>query len=177
MSRVGKHAIQIPSGTDVKLEGQTLIVKGKLGVVTVPVHEAVDLAIAANEVSVTPKSKTKTARAMWGTTQRLVKNAVNGVSQGFTRTLDINGVGYRAAVQGKNLQLNLGYSHEILYPIPEGLTIACPKPTQITITGFNKQLIGQVAAEIRSYRKPEPYKGKGIKYDFETIYRKEGKKK
>ncbi len=129
------------------------------------------------KVKVDPRNETKRARSMWGTSRTMVSNLVTGVTKGFERKLEITGVGYRAAVQGKNLQLALGYSHDVIYPIPEGIQIATPKPTEITITGIDSQKVGQVAAEIRGFRPPEPYKGKGVKYAGEYIFRKEGKKK
>jgi len=137
----------------------------------------VEVTMDAGAVKVDPRNETKRARAMWGTSRTLVSNLVTGVTKGFERKLEITGVGYRAALQGKNLQISLGYSHEVLYPVPEGITIAAPKPTEIVVTGIDKQKVGQVAAEIRAFRPPEPYKGKGVKYAGEYIFRKEGKKK
>ena len=177
MSRIGKHPVPIPAGVEVRLAGETLIAKGQLGTLSLAVSDEVTATIAEGAVTITPKSETKRARAMWGTTRALVNNMVNGVSKGFTVNLEINGVGYRAAVQGKTLNLQLGYSHEVHFPIPDDVKITCEKPTAISITGADRQRVGQVAAEIRGYRPPEPYKGKGIKYADEFIRRKEGKKK
>jgi len=177
MSRIGKHPVAIPSGVEVQLSGQTLSAQGGLGTLQLVVSNEVTASIADGAVTITPKNQSKHARAMWGTTRALVNNIVTGVSKGFTVTLEINGVGYRAAVQGNTLNLQLGYSHEIAYPIPGDLKIACERPTVITVSGADRQRVGQVAAEIRAFRPPEPYKGKGIKYSTETIRRKEGKKK
>jgi large subunit ribosomal protein L6 len=177
MSRIGKHPVPIPSGVQVQLAGQTLTAKGSLGTLSLAVSSEVTAEIADGRVTITPNSDSKRARAMWGTTRALVNNMVTGVATGFTRTLEINGVGYRAAVQGNVLNLQLGYSHDIPYPIPSDVKIACERPTLIAITGADRQRVGQVAAEIRSYRPPEPYKGKGIRYTDETVRRKEGKKK
>jgi large subunit ribosomal protein L6 len=177
MSRVGKHPVAVPSGVTVEIANRVLKAKGKLGELSLRLNEEVDAKLEDGKVVVTPRSDTKRARTLWGTTRALVNNMVGGVSKGFTKTLDINGVGYRAQVQGKNLQLQLGFSHDVIYPIPAGVTIKCDKPTQITVSGADRQRVGQVAAEIRAFRKPEPYKGKGIKYDNERILRKEGKKK
>jgi large subunit ribosomal protein L6 len=177
MSRVGKNPVAIPSGVNVDLTGNTLTAKGKLGTLQLVVSNEVTTSIEDGKVWVRPKTETKRARTLWGTTRALVNNMVQGVSAGFTVNLEINGVGYRAAVQGKNLNLQLGFSHDVAYPIPEDVKIVCEKPTSISITGASRQRVGQIAAEIRSYRPPEPYKGKGIKYDYETIRRKEGKKK
>jgi large subunit ribosomal protein L6 len=177
MSRVGKHPVAIPSGVEVQMSGQTLSAKGSLGTLRLVVSNEVTAAIAEGAVTITPKNDTKHARAMWGTTRALVNNMVTGVTKGFSVTLEINGVGYRAAVQGNSLNLQLGYSHEVAYPIPNDVKIVCERPTLINITGADRQRVGQIAAEIRSYRPPEPYKGKGIKYSTETVRRKEGKKK
>jgi len=177
MSRVGKHPVAVPSGVEVQMSGQTLSAKGSLGMLRLVVSNEVTAAIGDGAVTITPKNDTKHARAMWGTTRALVNNMVTGVTKGFSVTLEINGVGYRAAVQGNTLNLQLGYSHEIAYPIPGDVKIACERPTLITLTGADRQRVGQVAAEIRAYRPPEPYKGKGIKYSTETVRRKEGKKK
>jgi large subunit ribosomal protein L6 len=177
MSRVGKHPVAVPSGVQVELSGQTLSARGSLGTLRLVVSSEVTASIADGSVTIAPKSETKYARAMWGTTRALVNNMVTGVSKGFSVTLEINGVGYRAAVQGNALNLQLGYSHEIAYPIPSDVKIVCERPTLITISGADRQRVGQVAAEIRAYRRPEPYKGKGIKYSTETVRRKEGKKK
>jgi len=177
MSRVGKYPVPVPSGVTVQIAGAEFIAKGKLGESRMPLSDEVETTIEGSEVWVKPKSETKRARMMWGTTRALINNMVKGVSDGFTVNLEINGVGYRAAVEGKNLKLALGYSHDIDYPIPDDVTMKCEKPTMISITGRDKQIVGQLAAEIRSFRGPEPYKGKGIKYSTETILRKEGKKK
>jgi large subunit ribosomal protein L6 len=177
MSRIGKHPVPIPAGVEVRLAGETLTAKGQLGTLSLAVSEEVTATIAEGAVTIAPKSETKRARAMWGTTRALVNNMVQGVGQGFTANLEINGVGYRAAVQGSTLNLQLGYSHDIPFPIPQDVRITCERPTAIRITGADRQRVGQVAAEIRGYRPPEPYKGKGIKYADEFIRRKEGKKK
>jgi large subunit ribosomal protein L6 len=177
MSRIGKNPVPIPAGVEVQLAGERLTAKGRLGTLSLVVSSEVTAAIADGAVTVRPNSESQRARAMWGTTRALINNMVTGVSQGFTVNLEISGVGYRAAVQGKNLNLQLGYSHDIIYPIPPDIRIACERPTAIAVTGADKQRVGQVAAEIRSFRPPEPYKGKGVKYAEETIRRKEGKKK
>jgi large subunit ribosomal protein L6 len=177
MSRVGKYPVVVPSGVTVTLAGTEVSVKGRLGVSTLQVVDDVEATLEGNHVWVKPKSETKRARMMWGTTRALISNMVKGVNEGFTVNLEINGVGYRAAVQGKVLQLQLGYSHDVHFPIPDDVNIKCEKPTSISITGKDRQRVGQIAAEIRAYRSPEPYKGKGVKYDTETILRKEGKKK
>jgi large subunit ribosomal protein L6 len=177
MSRIGKNPVAIPEGVSVELSGQTLMAKGRIGTLSLVVGNDVTATLADGSVTVAPKDESKRARAMWGTTRALVNNMVTGVANGFTRNLEINGVGYRAAVQGNSLTLQLGYSHDINYPIPPDVKIACERPTAISITGADRQRVGQVAAEIRAFRPPEPYKGKGIKYAEETIRRKEGKKK
>ena len=177
MSRVGKNPVAIPQGVTIDVAGGVATVKGKLGTLKLPVSSHVEVKVEDGKVWVKPLSESKEARVLWGTTRANLRNLVQGVSAGYTKNLEINGVGYRAAVQGKNLQLQLGFSHDVLYPIPEGITIKCEKPTSIAISGFDKQRVGQVAAEIRGYKRPEPYKGKGIKYDNETVLRKEGKKK
>ena len=177
MSRVGKNPVAIPSGVTVQIADGVVKTKGKLGELSLSTSDQVDVSLEDNQVVVKPTNDSKQARIMWGTVRSIVANMVTGVSQGYTKQLEINGVGYRAAVQGKVLQLQLGYSHDVNFPIPADVTIKCDKPTSITISGADKQRVGQVAAEIRAYRKPEPYKGKGIKYADETILRKEGKKK
>lgn len=177
MSRIGKNPVAIPEGVTVDLAGQTLTAKGRLGTLSLVVSNDVTTTIADGTVTIMPKDDGKRARAMWGTTRALVNNMVTGVSAGFTRNLEINGVGYRAAVQGSNLNLQLGYSHDINYPIPSDVRITTERPTAITVSGADRQRVGQVASEIRAFRPPEPYKGKGIKYSDETIRRKEGKKK
>ena len=177
MSRIGKHPVPIPSDVEVQLSGQTLTTKGRLGSLSLVVSNEVTASITDGAVTIAPRSDTKQSRAMWGTTRALVSNMVTGVSTGFSRNLEIVGVGYRAAVQGNTLNLQLGYSHDIPFPIPADVRIACERPTVVTVNGADRQRVGQVAAEIRSYRPPEPYKGKGIRYANETVRRKEGKKK
>jgi large subunit ribosomal protein L6 len=177
MSRVGKKPVPIPSGVTASIEGQVVKVKGPKGVLSLVLHGDVEAKLTGGEVKVDPRNDTKRARAMWGTHRSLLARLVEGVTKGFEQRLEINGVGYRAAVQGKNLQIQLGYSHDIVYPIPEGITIAVPRPTEIVVSGIDGQQVGHVAAEIRAFRKPEPYKGKGVKYAGEYIFRKEGKKK
>jgi large subunit ribosomal protein L6 len=177
MSRVGKNPVTIPQGVTIDVAGGVATVKGKLGTLKLPITKEVDVSVQDGKVLVKPVNETNESRVMWGTTRANLRNMVEGVSKGYSKALEINGVGYRAAVQGKNLQLQMGYSHDVLYPIPEGITIKCEKPTAVLISGYDKQKVGQVAAEIRAVRPPEPYKGKGIKYDTETILRKEGKKK
>jgi large subunit ribosomal protein L6 len=177
MSRIGKHPVRIPQGVEVQLSERRLSARGRLGTLSMLVTSEVTATVVDGAVTVTPNNETKQARALWGTTRALVNNMVTGVSDGFTVNLEINGVGYRAAVQGQTLNLQLGYSHEIAYPIPQDIRIACERPTLIAVSGADRQRVGQVAAEIRAYRPPEPYKGKGIRYADETIRRKEGKKK
>jgi len=177
MSRIGKRAIAVPSGVTANVEGQTVKIKGPKGALQVALHDDVSVKLESGQIKIAPRAETKRARAQWGTSRTLVNNLISGVTKGFEQRLEISGVGYRAAVQGKNLQLALGYSHDVVYPIPEGIQIAVPKPTEITISGSDIQRVGQVAAEIRAYRPPEPYKGKGVKYVDEFIFRKEGKKK
>jgi large subunit ribosomal protein L6 len=177
MSRVGKKPVVIPSGVNASVEGQLVKVKGPKGAMQLMLHDDVAAKVEDGSVKVDPKLETKRARAMWGTYRALVANLIEGVTKGYERKLEINGVGYRAALQGKNLQIQLGYSHDIVYPGPEGITITLPKATEVVITGIDRQKVGQVAAEIRSFRTPEPYKGKGVKYSEEFIFRKEGKKK
>jgi len=177
MSRFGKKPVSVPSGVTANVQGQTVNIKGPKGAMSFTVDDSVAVALDKSEIKVDPRNETKRARAMWGTSRALISNMVTGVTQGFEKKLEINGVGYRAAVQGKNLQLALGYSHDVVYPIPEGITVATPKPTEIVVSGIDLRKVGQVAAEIRKYRPPEPYKGKGVKYSDEFIFRKEGKKK
>jgi large subunit ribosomal protein L6 len=177
MSRIGKKAVAVPSGITANVEGQTVKVKGPKGMLSAVLPDDVAVKLEAGQIKVDPRNDTKRARSQWGTSRTLVANLITGVTKGFEQRLEINGVGYRAAVQGKNLQLALGYSHEINYPIPEGITIATPRPVEIVVAGMDRQKVGQVAAEIREYRPPEPYKGKGIKYADERVFRKEGKKK
>jgi large subunit ribosomal protein L6 len=177
MSRIGKKPVAVPSGITANVEGQTVNVKGPKGALSFVVPDDVEVKLDGGQIKVDPRNETKRARSQWGTSRTLIANLITGVTKGFEQRLDINGVGYRAAVQGKNLQIALGYSHDIVYAIPEGITIATPRPVEIVITGADRQKVGQVAAEIRDYRPPEPYKGKGIKYAAERIFRKEGKKK
>ena len=177
MSRVGSNPVQVPDGVTIEMAGNVGTAKGKLGALSVTLTDDVKVEQAGGQVTVTPLASHKRARQMWGTARSLINGLVIGVSEGFTRKLEINGVGYRAAVQGKDVVLQLGYSHEVRYPIPDGIKIDVPEQNQIVITGADKQRVGQVAAEIRSYRPPEPYKGKGVKYADEYILRKEGKKK
>ncbi|GLI94576.1 50S ribosomal protein L6 [Methylocystis echinoides] len=177
MSRIGKKPVVVPAGVTAKVDGQLVSVKGAKGQLEFLVPDDVSVTYQDNAIKVDPRNDTKRARALWGTSRARVNNLVVGVTTGFEKKLEITGVGYRAAVQGKVLQLALGYSHDVNYPIPAGITIATPKPTEITITGIDKQQVGQVAAEIRAVRGPEPYKGKGVKYANEFIFRKEGKKK
>ncbi|HEV7371917.1 50S ribosomal protein L6 [Arenibaculum sp.] len=177
MSRIGKHPVPVPAGVDVQVNGQTITAKGKLGQLSMTLIDDVAASKEGDTVVVKPRTDSKRGRVMWATSRTLVNNMVVGVSQGYTVNLEINGVGYRAAVQGGDLVLQLGYSHEVKYPVPDGITIKTEKPTAISVSGFDKQKVGQVAAEIRSFRKPEPYKGKGVKYEKEVLLRKEGKKK
>ena len=177
MSRVGKKPVTIPSGVTANVEGQTVKMKGPKGQLQIVVHDDVEVKLDKGAITVDPRFETKRARSLYGTSRALIANLVEGVTKGFEKKLEITGVGYRAAVQGKSLQLSLGYSHDVSYPIPEGIAITTPKPTEIVVVGNDIQRVGQVAAEIRSYRKPEPYKGKGVKYSDEFIFRKEGKKK
>ncbi|MCY1668422.1 50S ribosomal protein L6 [Rhizobium sp. SL86] len=177
MSRIGKKPVQVPAGVTASVEGQKVTAKGPKGELVFVANDEVKLSFDNNAVSVVPANETKDARAKWGMSRTMIENLFKGVKDGFERKLEINGVGYRAAMQGKNLQLSLGFSHDVVYEPPQGITIAVPKPTEIVVTGINKQQVGQVAAEIREYRGPEPYKGKGVKYAEERIVRKEGKKK
>ena len=177
MSRVGQSPVEIPEGVDVRIENGAMTVAGKLGELTMDINRLVEVESGDGAIRVRPAGPGKRARAMWGTTRSLVNNLVVGVSQGFEKKLQIVGVGYRAQVQGHELVLQLGYSHEIRYPVPDGITIETPSQTEITVSGIDRQKIGQVAAEIRGFRKPEPYKGKGVRYAGEHILRKEGKKK
>ena len=177
MSRVGKKPVPIPKGVTATVQGQQVTVKGTKGELKFTVPDEVVVSFANDEISVQPRSDTKRAQAMWGMSRAQVANLVAGVTAGFNRRLDINGVGYKASVQGKVLQLSLGYSHDVPFPIPEGITIATPRPVEIQISGNDKRQVGQVASEIRALRPPEPYKGKGVKYSDEFIFRKEGKKK
>ncbi|MBH69296.1 MAG: 50S ribosomal protein L6 [Rhodospirillaceae bacterium] len=177
MSRVGQNPVTVPDGVSLEVVDNTLIATGKLGQQSLTISDQVNISVNSNSVTVSPKTQSKRSRSMWGTTRARINNILVGVSNGFTIDLEINGVGYRAAVEGKDLILSLGYSHPIRYPIPEGISMKCERPTAISIHGGDKQQVGQLAAEIRAYRPPEPFKGKGIKYANEQIRRKEGKKK
>jgi large subunit ribosomal protein L6 len=176
-SRIGKHPVPVPDGVQVTLDGQHVAVKGKLGALEHTVFDEVSVAMEDGRIVVNPRTQSRRAYNMWATSRTLINNMVVGVSAGFTKTLEISGVGYRAAVEGNDLVLQLGYSHPVRYPIPEGISIKCEKPTTVSISGYDKQRVGQVAAEIRGKREPEPFKGKGVRYSTETILRKEGKKK
>jgi large subunit ribosomal protein L6 len=177
MSRIGKRPVTVPSGVTATVDGQIVKMKGPKGQLQFVVHNDVEVKFEKGAITVAPRVQTNRAQAMFGTARAQVANLVAGVTKGFEKKLEITGVGYRAALQGKNLQLALGYSHDVVFPIPEGIAITVPKPTEIVIVGNDSQRVGQVAAEIRSYRPPEPYKGKGVKYADEFIFRKEGKKK
>jgi large subunit ribosomal protein L6 len=177
MSRIGKRAVPVPTGVTVNVAGQNVSVRGPKGELNMVLVEHVLAKLENGEVKVDPRDQTKLARSCWGMSRTMIANMIKGVTEGYSRSLEINGVGYRAAAQGRALQLNLGYSHDVSYPVPEGIEVKTPKPTEIVITGIDKQRVGQVAAEIRDFRGPEPYKGKGVKYAGERIFRKEGKKK
>jgi len=177
MSRVGKYPVELPQGVQVAIAGRLLTAKGRLGELKLELSEHVETTVEGNQVTVKPRTEERQARMMWGTTRALIASMVRGVSQGYERSMEITGTGYRAAVQGKNLELALGYSHPVVFPIPDGIKITCERPTAIKVEGVDKRLVGQVAAEIRSFRLPEPYKGKGVRYSDEQIRRKEGKKK
>ncbi len=177
MSRIGKKSVLVPAGVSAELSGAELSIKGPKGLLSMQILKEVTVDIQEKEIVIAPTSQTKEARSMWGMQRTLVQNLVDGVTEGFAKKLEINGVGYRAALKGKILNLQLGFSHDVNFPIPEGIKIECPDQTTVIISGINKQQVGQVAAKIREYRKPEPYKGKGIKYEGEYIFRKEGKKK
>lgn len=177
MSRIGKKPVPVPTGVTAKVEGQKVSVKGSKGELSFTVPDDVVVALEASAIKVDPRSESKRARAMWGMSRSMIANLITGVTAGFEKRLEITGVGYKAAVVGKNLQLSLGYSHDVNYVVPAGITITTPKPTEIAIAGSDKRQVGQVAAEIRAFRGPEPYKGKGVKYAGEFIFRKEGKKK
>ena len=177
MSRIGKNPVAIPSGVEVTIANDLLTAKGGKGTLTVPLHELVSVSQDDGNVIVAPRDGSKRAITVWGTVRSLVNNAIVGASEGFTRKLEIRGVGYRAAVQGRTLNLQLGYSHDVNYPIPEGIEIKCERPTSVEIFGASKQQVGQVASEIRAFRKPEPFKGKGVRYADEYVRSKEGKKK
>ena len=177
MSRIGLTPVAVPNGVTIEIGDQVLKAKGKLGELTLPLVDEVEAALEDNELWIKPRDESLRARKLWGTFRSLAGNMVEGVSEGFKRQLEINGVGYRANMDGKTLVLQLGYSHDVRYPIPDGVEMKCERPTHISITGANKQQLGQIAAEIRAFRPPEPYKGKGIRYEGEHILRKEGKKK
>lgn len=177
MSRIGKKPVQVPAGITATIDGQKVTAKGPKGELFFVASDEIQLKLEDGAISVTPANASKEARSKWGMSRTMIENILKGVSTGYERKLEINGVGYRAAMQGVNLQLALGFSHDVVYQTPEGITIAVPKPTEIIVSGINKQQVGQVAAEIREYRGPEPYKGKGVKYAEERIIRKEGKKK
>jgi large subunit ribosomal protein L6 len=177
MSRIGKRAVPLPQGVTASTEGQILSVKGPKGTLALQMRDEIAYDIGDDGILVKPANDTKQARAFWGMQRTLVQNLVTGVTEGFTKVLEITGVGYRAAAQGKNLRLQLGYSHDVNYPVPEGIEVKTPDANTVEISGIDRQQVGQVAAEIRRWRKPEPYKGKGIKYRGEYIFRKEGKKK
>ena len=177
MSRIGKKPVAVPQGVEMNVDGQTVTAKGPKGELAVVLADLVSVGKTDDGVTVEPVDESKEARSQWGMSRTLVQNIATGVKDGFERRLEITGVGYRAQVQGKNVNLALGYSHDVSYPIPEGIQIQCPRPTEIVISGIDKQKVGQVAAEIRGYRPPEPYKGKGVKHAGEFIFRKEGKKK
>jgi large subunit ribosomal protein L6 len=177
MSRIGKKSVPVPAGVTATIAGQQVSVKGPKGELKQVLNEFVLVKMQEDGIKVDPKDQTKLARSAWGLSRTLVANMVKGVTDGYSKSLEINGVGYRAALNGKVLQLNLGYSHDVNYAVPEGIEIKVPKPTEIVVSGIDKQRVGQVAAEIREYRGPEPYKGKGVKYAGEKIFRKEGKKK
>src|SRR5579872_4664747 len=177
MSRVGKYPVEIPQGVQVAIAGGMLTAKGRLGEMKLRLTDHVEAKVEDGKVVVQPQGDEQQSRVMWGTTRALVANMVKGVSTGYTKSMEITGTGYRAAVQGKNLELSLGFSHPVVYPVPEGIKITCERPTAIKVEGVDKRLVGQVAAEIRGFRGPEPYKGKGIRYTTEQIRRKEGKKK
>jgi large subunit ribosomal protein L6 len=177
MSRVGKYPVEIPQGVQVAIAGRLLTAKGPLGEQKLELTEHVETAVEGGMVVVKPHGGEQRARVMWGTTRALIANMVKGVSTGYVKSMEITGTGFRAAVQGKNLELSLGFSHPVVYPVPEGIKITCDRPTAIRVEGVDKRLVGQVAAEIRGFRPPEPYKGKGVRYTTEQVRRKEGKKK
>ena len=177
MSRIGKRPVSIPGGVTAAVDGQVVKVKGPKGELQHVLVDAVLAKIDKDNIEVAMREDTREARAMWGMSRTLIANLVTGVTEGFEKKLEINGVGYRAAVKGSNLELQLGFSHDVAFPIPEGIQVKCPKPTEIVLTGIDKQKVGQAAAEIRRFRPPEPYKGKGVRYADEFVFRKEGKKK
>ena len=177
MSRVGKYPVPIPAGVQVVVNENILTARGKLGELKMALTDHVETTVEGNTVKVAPKTKLTQARMMWGTTRANIANLLHGVSTGYTKTMEITGTGYRASVQGPNLVINLGFSHDVIFPVPSGITITTPKATTIAVAGMDKRQVGQVAAKIRGWRPPEPYKGKGVRYDNEVIRRKEGKKK
>lgn len=177
MSRIGKNPVEVPDGVTVDVAGQIVTAKGKLGQLSATLADDVEIAMQDKLITLTLRNNSSAAQKMWGTSRSVLNNLVSGVNEGFTRNLEIQGVGYRAQVQGKELVLQLGYSHEVRFPVPEGIKIQCSDQTHISVTGPDKQQVGQTAAEIRSFRPPEPYKGKGIRYEDEYVFRKEGKKK
>ncbi|MCX7889892.1 MAG: 50S ribosomal protein L6 [Rhodobacteraceae bacterium] len=177
MSRIGKKPVAIPSGVTATVSGQTVEVKGPKGTRSFTATDEITIRLDGNQLSVAPRSTSRTARSQWGMARSMIENLVTGVTTGFRKELEINGVGYRAAMQGNVLKLSLGYSHEVNFDVPKGVTVTTPKPTEIVVEGIDQQVVGQVAANIREWRGPEPYKGKGIKYKGEYIFRKEGKKK
>ena len=177
MSRVGKYPVELPAGVQVAIASGILTAKGRLGELKLPLTDLIEAKVEDNKVSVLPRTGDTKSRMMWGTTRALIANMVKGVSTGFVKSLEITGTGYRAAVAGPNLEMNLGFSHPVVYPIPSGIKITCERPTSIKVEGVDKRLVGQVASEIRAFRPPEPYKGKGARYTDEVIRRKEGKKK
>lgn len=177
MSRVGQKPVVMPSGVTPEIKGQVVTLKGKLGTLSLTVNDNVKVDVADGKITLEPRNESRETRMLWATSRNLIANMAKGVSDGFKKILEIEGVGFKAAVQGKDLVLNLGFSHEVRFPIPEGIAIKAEKPTQLSITGIDAQRVGQIAAEIRGFKKPEPYKGKGIRYAGEVIQRKEGKKK
>jgi len=177
MSRIGKKPVPLVKGTTASISGQTVEVKGPKGTRSFTASDDVTLTIEGETIKVTPRGLSKRARAQWGMSRSMIANLVTGVTTGFRKEMEIQGVGYRAAMRGKDLQLQLGFSHEVLFEVPEGVTVASPKQTEISVEGIDQQLVGQVAANIRAWKKPEPYKGKGIRYKGEFVFRKEGKKK
>ncbi len=177
MSRVGKYPVEIPSDVQVAIAGGTLTARGRLGELSLPLSDHIEATVDGKKVAIAPRGNSRPARMMWGTTRALVANMVKGVSTGYAKTMEITGTGYRAAVQGQNLVINLGFSHDVVYPLPKGIKVTCERPTSIKVEGVDKRQVGQVCAEIRAWRPPEPYKGKGVKFEGEAIRRKEGKKK
>ena len=177
MSRIGKSPVVVPEGVTATVEGQTVTAKGPKGELNFVAHGEVLVKLEDGAVIINPRDQSKDARSKWGMSRTMIANLMTGVKDGYEKKLQINGVGYRAQMQGSDLKLALGFSHDVVYKVPEGISVACPKPTEVVVSGINKQKVGQAAAEIRSYRPPEPYKGKGVKYADETIFRKEGKKK